>query len=205
MTVVALSARTLEAQGDCDGRAATRRAIGDAAMRAVADVRHVLRTLRGDAECGPECVPRREGIAAALGRVAEHLRVAGVTVSVSVPDAVEVPPRQEAALVMSAREAVTNILRHGVDVTRADLVLTVDEGLVTLLVEDDGTVRDTGAPPPVGFGLARMGERARELGGACSAGPSAGGWAVRLTLPPVYLRPAEWPGGPPAKVPACPT
>lgn len=69
------------------------------------------------------------------------------------------------------RECLTNIAKHA-DAERVEVDLSIDSGVVTLTVEDDGR----GIPPSVPLsGLANMTERAQLRGGTCTIEPRAGG------------------------------
>lgn len=94
-------------------------------------------------------------------------------------------PAVDVALFRLAQESVTNARRHGRRVRRVRVVVMGDDGLVTLTVVDDGEAQHFGPlPPPPGFGLVGMTERAELLGGTLEAGPRpGGGWAVEATLP----------------------
>ncbi len=60
--------------------------------------------------------------------------------------------------------------------------VTGDADVVRLRVHDDGAASRPATT--VGYGLLGMAERAKLLGGTCSAGPdSTGGWTVTATLP----------------------
>ncbi|MGZ8804464.1 MAG: GAF domain-containing sensor histidine kinase, partial [Microbacterium sp.] len=83
------------------------------------------------------------------------------------------------------RECLTNIAKHA-DATAVEVDLRIDDGVVTLTVEDDGR----GIPPSVPLsGLANMSERAQLRRGACTISPRAGGgtrvaWSVPVVAVP---------------------
>ncbi len=80
-----------------------------------------------------------------------------------------------------AQEAVTNARRHARGATRVDVRLLAEGDHVQLDVRDDGSGSGRGAD---GYGLLGMAERARLVGGTCTAGPIPGrGWHVRAVLP----------------------
>jgi two-component system NarL family sensor kinase len=92
-------------------------------------------------------------------------------------------PAVELAAFRIAMEAVSNVLRHA-DATRCVITVGTAADSLTLTVTDNG-----GAAPPVGtavgtgVGMRSMAERAEELGGAATGGPTADGWQVRLEIP----------------------
>lgn len=101
------------------------------------------------------------------------------------------------AVVRVVQEALTNVRKHAAG---AEVSVTVSageppDGEVVVVVRNTPAKRDAadGSTPDRnglgasggGYGLRGMRERAEELGGSLSAGPSAdGGWRVELRLPP---------------------
>ena len=65
-----------------------------------------------------------------------------------------------------AKEALANVRKHA-RATHIDIKLSLDDGSVRLVIEDDGTGMDvaTGPEKRSGNGLANMAQRAKELGG----------------------------------------
>ncbi|MEV0645679.1 histidine kinase [Phytomonospora sp. NPDC050363] len=83
-------------------------------------------------------------------------------------------------------EALTNVRKHGQDVTRVVVRLLPMDGAVRVEVVDDGaeTTRWRARTPSGGFGLTGMRERADALGGSLVAGhQDDGGWRVAAVLP----------------------
>ncbi|MBO0706970.1 MAG: sensor histidine kinase [Candidatus Dormibacteraeota bacterium] len=93
-----------------------------------------------------------------------------------------VPLRPEAqlALYRTAQEALTNIRKHA-DATSVALRLGWSRRGAELTVEDQGTPKPSLAPG--GYGLNGIRERAALLGGSLEAGPTEGGFRVRLRVP----------------------
>jgi signal transduction histidine kinase len=80
-----------------------------------------------------------------------------------------------------AREAVTNARRHSVGATNIDVDVRCADGVVHLLVVNDGGPVNRS---PGGFGIRGMAERAAAMGGDFEAGPRPeGGWRVAADLP----------------------
>lgn len=98
-------------------------------------------------------------------------------VTAGVPAAVE--PEVARQVLLVAREAITNIVRHA----RARSVrigLLNEPGAVTLLVQDDGEGFDAVAERPDGrFGLRAVSERARSVGATVEV-DSLAGWGTRV-------------------------
>jgi signal transduction histidine kinase len=87
------------------------------------------------------------------------------------------------ALYRAAGEALTNVVRHAPG-SLASVTVTWRPGEVRLVVDNemvDGAV-PLAAPGPR-WGLAGIGERVALVGGRSSAGPTATGWQVQVTVP----------------------
>jgi len=87
------------------------------------------------------------------------------------------------ALYRAAGEALTNVVRHAPG-SLASVTVTWRPGEVRLVVDNemvDGAV-PSAAPGPR-WGLAGIGERVALVGGRSSAGPTATGWQVQVTVP----------------------
>ncbi|MCA0290722.1 MAG: histidine kinase [Actinobacteria bacterium] len=90
------------------------------------------------------------------------------------------PPAVEIAAYRIVTEAVTNVARHAVGVTRCTVSVRAAQHLV-LLVGDDGPGVQAG--PGAGVGLVSMRARAEELGGSCEISGTPEGTTVRVVLP----------------------
>lgn len=146
------------------------------ARTALGDVRRVADDLR------PPALDEL-GLVGALRQRADQLtwRADGAAVRVRVeapPTLPELPAAVEVAAYRIAAEALTNVVRH----SRADTALVrlscTDQ--LEVDVTDDGPPNGAWTP---GVGLLAMRERAQELGGRLSAGPSGGGGRVWARLP----------------------
>ncbi len=96
------------------------------------------------------------------------------------PTMPDLPAAVEVAVYRNATEALVNVVRHS-SATTAAISIRVDELSLHLAVLDDG-----GSGEDVwvrGVGLTSMAERAAELGGTLTAGPSTGGSEVVAVLP----------------------
>jgi signal transduction histidine kinase len=158
---------------------------------ALTDLRSTLEVLRDPAAAAPLGPP------AGLGDIAEltgGLRSAGVTVTLDVDSAADVPAPVQSVAYRVVQEALTNVARHArASATRVSVRRV--PGAITIEVTDDGAAP---APPltgeTLGNGVRGMRERAAALGGTLEAGPNAGGgWRVHAWLP--MAAPASGGGG----------
>ncbi|GAB3267673.1 hypothetical protein GCM10027449_00370 [Sinomonas notoginsengisoli] len=148
---------------------------------ALADMRRVLGVLREGpgASLGP--APGTEGLQALVG----GFRAAGLPATLTLAGA---PPPSDPAFQLAVyrivQESLTNALRYGRSVSRVDVGVVRQDGVVRIRVENDGATHD-GAEPRLGTGggIAGMRERAALYGGTLYAGPrSEGGWLVEAEL-----------------------
>jgi len=79
------------------------------------------------------------------------------------------------------REALNNVVKHA-GATRVQVRLVLQDGVLELIVQDDGASGD-GADRPTGRGIPSMRERARTLGGQLDWQRSERGCRVHLTAP----------------------
>lgn len=110
----------------------------------------------------------------------DQLRCAGADVSLAVQgDLTALPETAGATVYRIVQEALTNATRHALGSPVAVRVQAADSGVEVYV--------DSAGPPGngSGMGLTNMAERARALGGTCTAGvgPSGSGWLVHASLP----------------------
>ncbi len=118
------------------------------------------------------------GLVGALRRYAGQFP--GLRLTVQGPE--PMPPLTAAVEVAAFRiatEAVTNVVRHA-DARQAVVALAHGGTQLRLVVTDDGAGGDSWRP---GVGLRSIAERAAELGGHASAGPTPDGGRVVAVLP----------------------
>jgi signal transduction histidine kinase len=91
------------------------------------------------------------------------------------------------------QEALTNVVKHA-DATKVDVRVTRHDGLVEIVVSDDGRGFSSEEPPD-GFGLIGMRERIRLVGGRheIESGPGRG-TIVRAWLPATTVEAPAAPG-----------
>ncbi|MGM0412272.1 MAG: sensor histidine kinase [Pseudomonadota bacterium] len=95
------------------------------------------------------------------------------------PD-LELPPRMATNLRRILQEAVTNALRH-VDPAEVRIRLSTDGEALSLEVRNDEAPTE---PGPAGRGRHNMAQRAEEIGGQLTQGPTGDGhWRVAVTFP----------------------
>lgn len=148
--------------------------IKQASKTALDDVRSVLGVLRaeGDAPRAPQ--PGIDGIR----ELVTTTGVPGAEVGLTSEVTGEVPAPVGAAAYRIVQEALTNVARHGVGVSRVDVTLTREAAALRIEVRDDGEAL-TFVP---GRGLTGMRERVEQLGGHFEVAGDHG-FAVRALLP----------------------
>jgi signal transduction histidine kinase len=152
------------------------RAIETTGRDALAELRRLLGSVRGETEYAP-----RPGLDR-LDELVAQVRSAGLAVGVSVEGA---PRPLPAGIDLSAyrvvQEALTNTLKHA-QATRADVALRYGDDELGVEVRDDGAGNGSGGG--TGSGLIGMRERVTAFGGSLVAGPApAGGFAVAARFP----------------------
>ncbi|GAB2619465.1 hypothetical protein Aab01nite_33530 [Paractinoplanes abujensis] len=159
---------------DPDEARSSLRLAQDVRGKAMADLKSLVDVLRDGAPAEP--VDGLDG----LERLAEHVRGAGLTVSLNeFGERADVPAAVATAIYRVVQEALTNTVRHAC-AQRVVITLRYAPASVVVDVQDDGT-----APEVVidGNGIAGMRERVAALGGALTAGGSDRGFCVRATIP----------------------
>jgi signal transduction histidine kinase len=165
--------------------------IASTTREALSAMRQTVRVLRDEA--GGEPVALAPGpVLGDLHGIAARLRAVGLRVDLDLPDPLpELDHQAELAALRIAQEALTNTLRHAGG-TRAAVSLRFSDGIVRLVVDDDGRMGGPGprADPAArpdhtgGHGLVGMRERAASCGGHLDLGDSPlGGWRVHARLP----------------------
>jgi signal transduction histidine kinase len=161
--------------------------IADAGPKALAEMRGLVRLLRGDeADRGPRAT---ETLASAIEAVVERVRAAGIDVRADIDVPAGLTALQEFAVLRVCQEALTNVLVHSHATSASVRLLTADAAAV-LTVDDDGAGETSRTPLSIdgstggdGSGIRGMRERAAAAGGVVTAGPSEAGWRVRLIVP----------------------
>lgn len=118
------------------------------------------------------------GLAGAVEAVGA--RFDGLRVRVLADDLPPLEPVVESAAYRIAVEALTNAARHS-GATVANVRLDVSDGVLVVIVEDDG--RGIAPDARDGTGLRSMRERAGELGGRCDVASDPHGTTVKATVP----------------------
>jgi signal transduction histidine kinase len=124
------------------------------------------------------------GLTAALANLAEDTRRHGtLDICLLFSHEPAVPAKTKEALVMIAREALHNVVKHSA-ARHVDIVLELGGGRLMLMVVDDGRGFDSTTPRPGHFGLESMHERALAVGGALDLISALGfGTQVRVYVP----------------------
>lgn len=151
------------------------RAVLEAARR---DTAAALEELRGLVYGLRPLALNGRGLVAALREQEAADTVPSVSV-VADDDLPDVSPAIEVAAYRVATEGIANARRHS-DARHVRVELAARDGALEVTVVDDGTPPQMHTP---GVGIRSILERAEELGGTASVGPSPGGWSVSATFP----------------------
>ncbi|MEO3782324.1 sensor histidine kinase [Actinocorallia sp. B10E7] len=141
----------------------------------MADVRRLVHDLR------PPALDEL-GLLRAVQQHADRVRSSGLRIVVSGGEGLDaLPAAVEVAAYRIVSEALANVVRHS-GAGRCDITLDVREGVLEVLVQDDGS--GIGPDTEAGVGMSSLRERASELGGDCAVVcPPEGGTLVRARLP----------------------
>lgn len=179
MTVQAGAAKTI-VDADPGAAAEAMTSVEQAGRQALDELRHLLGVLRPDSansEMGPQ-----PG-SADLPRLIDEVRRAGLRVSMTLETGLApLPARIELAIYRIVQEALTNVMKHAGPDASAEVHVTAADGIVSIVVEDNGVGMNR--PAGSGHGIAGMRERAQLLGGTVEAGSRpGGGFSVTARLP----------------------
>ena len=178
LTVIAMQTRVMERQRDPELLAQTQREIGDAARRALRDIRRLIAPGHGEAQ--PE---RIDDLETTLAEMETTLRAAGYAPEVIADLSQPLPRLVDAALARVLRESTTNIIKHG-RVGPVSIHVGADAQSARLRVSNDYSVpRVRSGLPSGGFGSTRLAERVDVLGGEFIQVTEGDAWVVRATLP----------------------
>lgn len=127
------------------------------------------------------------GIGPALKQICARFADRGVPVSFTAAGpALDIAPERTAVAVRVVTEALSNVERHA-EASSVEVALTVDEELLTVVVQDDGrgfTPAAVAGPGEGHFGLTLMRERAHSAHATLDIeSPAGGGTRVLLRLP----------------------
>lgn len=142
------------------------------ALQEIRDVERVSRQALSDVRGAVEGY-RKRGLMAEVTAAGEALAAANVAFDISCAR-VPLSARQETALALTLREAVTNVVRHS-GATRCVARLAAEGNLLTFTIEDDGC----GGVPEGGSGLDGMRQRIGQVGGRVDVDGRSG---MRLTV-----------------------
>jgi signal transduction histidine kinase len=177
MTVIVIQARACQELTDLDPDGAAEAL--DAILATAHEAEHDLDTLVGVMDPHRASPLTRE----VLEVIVRRATTGGTRVELFVlgdPDALD--PERAAVAHRVVQESLTNALRHA---PGADVSLTLDSrSAVTVTVENGPGLTDGPAGVGSGRGLVGIGERAADVGGTASWGPTpSGGWRLVVVLP----------------------
>ena len=116
-----------------------------------------------------------------LGGLVEQFRAAGLAVELEVSGSPRsLAPGLDLTAYRLIQEGLTNVLRHAVRPTHAEVTVTYRDGELDLAVRDDGQPQD---PGEAGHGLLGMKERVSVYGGELVARPLERGFELAARLP----------------------
>ncbi len=152
-------------------------AVAETGRRTLGEVRRLLAAVRTPGSTDARTPqPRAEDLPTL---VAEFAR-AGLPVTLEVTGESGTDPALELTVYRIVQESLTNVLRHGADVTEVTVRIEWTQDVVSVLVEDDGRAA---VLVDGGRGLLGMRERAALYDGTAEAGPrERRGWRVRVVL-----------------------
>jgi signal transduction histidine kinase len=153
-------------------------AIKTASAEALREVRAVLGVLRPE----EEAAPRQPALG--LDRIADLTAGAGLEVTTTIAgDRRPLPAEVDRAAYRIVQEALTNVRRHAVAGSAAEVSIEYATGELRLAVRNDGAADPT-PDEDRGSGITGMRARAESLGGKLTAGPlPGGGFEVAAVLP----------------------
>jgi two-component system, NarL family, sensor kinase len=174
LNVDAARAQVARTLGGDDGPAPLLARAKEASAQAITDLRGIVYGLR------PSSLDDL-GLPGAIAAHIQRLTVgASVRITLDTGELTDLPAAVEVATFRIAVEAVNNVVRHSGAQTCQVHLDTEDNGQLVVEVRDDGP---SAAAWPAGVGLLAMRERAAELGGTLTAGPTANGGQVRACFP----------------------
>jgi signal transduction histidine kinase len=171
---------SLTARGDAVRAGAAMDQVSSTGRQALTEMRRLLGVLRADDALALQPQPGLADLDQLLAQV-RLVGLRGELVTEGQPPA-SIPPGLQLTVYRLIQEALTNVLKHAVDASAAVVRLRFQPDRLEVEVTDDGkpvSPRHGGD----GHGLTGMRERAAVYGGVVEAGPGAGGWRVRTTLP----------------------
>jgi signal transduction histidine kinase len=178
LTSVLLGLKAVEEAASPEEMRAAGAELRELVVQTLQDVRRLAVELRPRALDDFGLVPALERL---TGSLAEHTGIA-VDFESALGDE-RLPSDLETALYRIVQESLTNIVKHA-RATRASVLVARREGLVVVVIEDDGAGFDPGRPVE-GIGLLGMRERAELVDGTLTIESRDGGGTTILAEVPV--------------------
>jgi signal transduction histidine kinase len=151
--------------------------VASTGRQSLGEMRRLLGVLRSDDD--PSLSP--QPVLADLGSLLADVRSTGLQVAYTWAGELDaLDPTLQSALYRAVQEGLTNVLKHAVGATRAEVRIERTGEVVRFSVQDDGRPRSASAA--AGNGLTGMAERAAIFGGTVRTSADRDGWIVRGEL-----------------------
>lgn len=183
LTIVVMHSRALRLVDESADRKLSEEAIMRAATQAMTDIRRMLQVVNDEWDSETRVPTQVQSLLDRLPVLKRELESAGVTVEMSIPQALPVSHSVDATLGHLASESVTNIMKHSPGCASARIELVISDSSVTLRVWNAPGRGEPVAGLSSGYGLKRMAERVELLGGSLTTGKRDGGWQLEAVLP----------------------
>lgn len=183
LTIVAMHARVLERSEDPAVQQQSRAAIAAAAVRALTDLRRILDMVNPAERDELGRVTDLDALSVTAKEVSVELAAAGADVDIDIPEDLDLPHTVSLALSRVLRESTTNVIKHAPGAKWVRIRVSEERGIATLTVTNHVPPPSRSWLPRSGYGIVRLHERLRLLGGSFEAHPSDEGWRVTASLP----------------------
>ncbi|WP_217132325.1 sensor histidine kinase [Leucobacter chinensis] len=184
ITVLLMHTRVLTLPGNENDRDISVRAITEAAVQAMTDVKRMMRVMDSSQDIAQTIIPNSFRIQERIEKISEDFRIAGVQVETKSLGEVRLSRIVESTLGHVFNECVTNVMKHAPGTEAVRIELEALDFEVRLGVWNATVTEKSGvASNSSGYGLRRMEERVQLLGGEFKVTVTNDGWSVEAILP----------------------